>query len=162
MVLENKRINEKIKAIENKYANPFSKVDLEKLQNSNINTRRTTVRNLPNANKCFKEEILKNLSVYFGHENWNLVLNMMIGIRATVKKIYNLKIEEQDFDKEFSTVWKENLIKIRLKGFDFRKAYKFADYSTLVFKKIREIFDISTDNYLKSIGPEYLLVFFFL
>lgn len=46
-----------------------------------------------------------------------------------------------------------------MKGFDFRKAYKFYDYCTIIFKKIRENFGIEGDAYLKSIGPEYLLVY---
>lgn len=32
----------------------------------------------------------KNLSIYFGHENWNLVLNMMIGIRKAIKSLHPL------------------------------------------------------------------------
>ena len=37
-----------------------------------------------------QEGVRKNLSIYFGHENWNLVLNMMIGIRKAIKTLHPL------------------------------------------------------------------------
>lgn len=99
--------------------------------------------------------------MYFGHENWNLVLNMMIGIRATIKKIFGLKIHENDLEKEFKSRWKHNLMKIRVSGLDYKKACTFLDYSTLIFEKIRLEFGISNESYLRSIGPEFLVVFIF-
>lgn len=124
-----------------------------------MNLRRSTARNIPNANKIHKEEINKNLQVYFGHENWNLVLNMMIGVRATIKKIFSLKNNENNMEKEFKSRWKHNLLKIRVSGLDYKKACVFLDYATLVFEKIREKFQISNESYLRSIGPEFLVVF---
>ena len=41
--------------------------------------------NIPIRKSGKKGKIKRNLSIYFGHENWNLVLNMMIGIRKSVK-----------------------------------------------------------------------------
>lgn len=123
-----------------------------------INMRRSTARNIPNANKIQKEEIHKNLQVYFGHENWNLVLNMMIGVRAMVKKIFALKNREEDIEREFRSKWKHNLMKVRVSGLDYKKACIFHDYSTLVFEKIRLKFQISNEAYLRSIGPEFLVV----
>lgn len=52
--------------------------------------RRSTVRNMPSVSKKKKEGQKKNMSVYFGHENWNLVLNMMIGVRTSIKSIYEI------------------------------------------------------------------------
>ena len=40
------------------------------------------------------ETIRKNMNVYFGHENWNLVLNMMIGIRTAIKSLYSFENRE--------------------------------------------------------------------
>lgn len=96
--------------------------------------------------------------MYFGHENWNLVLNMMIGVRAMIKKIFALKNREEDLEKEFKSRWKHNLMKIRVAGLDYKKACTFHDYSTLVFERIRLKFQITNDIYLRSIGPEFLVV----
>ena len=32
----------------------------------------------------------KNVMVYFGHENWNLVLNLMVGLRKSIRSLYEL------------------------------------------------------------------------
>jgi 1-phosphatidylinositol-4-phosphate 5-kinase len=34
-----------------------------------------------------QDEVKHNISVYFGHENWNLILNMMIGMRKAIKSL---------------------------------------------------------------------------
>ena len=34
-----------------------------------------------------KSGVMKSKIVLFGHENWNLVINMMIGIRMAVKTV---------------------------------------------------------------------------
>ena len=61
----------------------------KKMSKNQIGTRRSTVRNMPR--KSLKEkDAKKNMGIYFGHENWNLVLNMMIGIRTSVKSIYDI------------------------------------------------------------------------
>ena len=83
---------------------------------------------------------------------------MMIGVRAMIKKIFALKNGEEDLEKEFKSRWKHNLMKIRVAGLDYKKACTFHDYSTLVFERIRLKFQISNDIYLRSIGPEFLVV----
>ena len=135
-----------------------SKAKTKKTVEKPINLRRSTARNIPNANIILREEINKNLQVYFGHENWNLVLNMMIGVRAMIKKIFSLKNGEEDIEKEFKSRWKHNLMKVRVSGLDYKKACTFHDYSTLVFERIRLKFQITNDIYLRSIGPEFLVV----
>lgn len=30
------------------------------------------------------------MKVYFGHENWNVVLNIMVGLRKSIKSLYDL------------------------------------------------------------------------
>ena len=42
-----------------------------------VRNRKSIFRNLPNKNK----KATYNMSVFFGHENFNLVLNMMIGCK---------------------------------------------------------------------------------
>ena len=41
--------------------------------------------NLQEEEKTNKEENpKKKMTVYFGHENWNLVLNIMVGLRKSI------------------------------------------------------------------------------
>jgi hypothetical protein len=37
-----------------------------------------------------KKKKKKNVTVYFGHENWNLVLNLMVGLRKSIKSLFEL------------------------------------------------------------------------
>lgn len=37
-----------------------------------------------------KETKKKNILVYFGHKNWNLVLNLMVGLRKSIRSLYEL------------------------------------------------------------------------
>ena len=113
--------------------------------------RISTVKNIP---KVSNNSII---SVCFGHENWNLVLNMMIGIRNAVKSTYRT-IEVQGL-KEYDFCMKGvfDLVPKRVKAFDKRKKCRFYDYSPLVFEKIRLKFGITNEKYLKSMGPEQML-----
>lgn len=40
----------------------------------------------------------KKHPIYFGHQNWDLILNMMIGMRAAVHSLPPIEIELQDED----------------------------------------------------------------
>lgn len=40
-----------------------------------------------------EEKRKKNLAVYFGHPNWNLVLNLMVGMRQSIKTLHDLGSE---------------------------------------------------------------------
>ena len=120
--------------------------------------RQKTQFNIPGAlvKKTPKISIRKNLSIYFGHPNWNLVLNMMVGIRASVHKKYRWdhgEIEEQDFKIKVEL----DLIDKRGEEFDKTKASRFYDYCPRVFDAIRKKFGITNEDYLRSVGPEQLL-----
>lgn len=116
-----------------------------------LSVRHKTQKNIPKA-----AEVRKSLSIYFGHPNWNLVLNMMIGIRGSVRRKYRWRdcaIDEQDFKLKLEL----DLIDKRGAEFDKTKASRFYDYCPRVFEAIRRKFGISNENYLKSVGPEQLL-----
>lgn len=55
--------------------------------------RRATIANIPKKHKA----------IYFGHENWNLVISMMIGMRACAQALCPLSIElkEKDFQSKY-------------------------------------------------------------
>ena len=49
------------------------------------------------------KSVRKNIQVFFGHENWNLVMNMMIGIRNTIKSLDtkdDLELLPNDFSEK--------------------------------------------------------------
>lgn len=103
----------------------------------------------------------KNISVFFGHENWNLVLNMMIGLRTSIKSIEPRNYLEKLNDNEFKLKSRYELIQKRTEGFDIRKACRFYDYFPHVFEDIRRQYGIQNKDFLKSCGPETLLVSLF-
>lgn len=79
---EQRRISKKLKQIETKYSPPsFNMVisNVPRPKAPSIHQRRNTVNNIPKLKILKKEQSKHNLSVFFGHENWNLILNMMIG-----------------------------------------------------------------------------------
>jgi len=119
--------------------------------------RRITVRNMPGTPKKRRKSPGQNLGIYFGHENWNLVLNMIIGIRTSVKSLYSVCEDSSVETYEFSMKGHFELIQKRVAGFDMRKTSKFYDYSPSIFERIRKKFGISNEMYLRSIGPENLL-----
>jgi len=100
----------------------------------------------------------KKMFVDFGHPNWNLVLNMMLGIRTAVKSVFRHKLHEISAE-DFSTVSQFALVPQRSSGMeDSIKVCKFHDYAPIVFDKIRELNGVSNDEYLKSVGPEHFIV----
>jgi len=100
----------------------------------------------------------KGLAVHFGHENWNMVLSMMIGIRMSVGRISSRELCPVDFIiKE-----KFNIIPRMANIFDSEVSKRvtmtrFIDYAPMVFQRIRTSFGINQDDYLRSVGPEQLL-----
>jgi 1-phosphatidylinositol-4-phosphate 5-kinase len=95
--------------------------------------------------------------VFFGDSNWNLVLNMMIGIQTAVKSSlmaykYGLNIID-DCDKKYYF----ELIPRRFGAQNSTKICKFVDYAPIIFKHIRHLFGINETMYLKSLGPDRLL-----
>jgi 1-phosphatidylinositol-4-phosphate 5-kinase len=104
----------------------------------------------------------KGMAVHFGHENWNMVLSMMIGIRLAVGRAsfeINRPLTSVDFfvKDKFSIVPQlSNILDSKISS--SIKVTRFIDYAPLVFRKLREeISDISEADYTRSVGPEQLL-----
>jgi len=103
----------------------------------------------------------KGLAVHFGHENWNMVVSMMIGIRMAVgRSKHEMQRELQPCDfymkDKFSIVPRmanvfDNTVSRRV------TMTRFVDYAPMVFQRIRNSFGIQHDDYLRSVGPEQLL-----
>lgn len=66
---------------------------IKNIENLDFNQAQTNPANNSNAmamvNKNIdpnrRETSRRNLGMFFGHENWNLIMNMMIGFRAGLK-----------------------------------------------------------------------------
>lgn len=104
----------------------------------------------------------KGMAVHFGHENWNMVLSMMIGIRLAVGRSsfeINRPLTAVDFfvKDKFSIVPQlSNCLDSKISS--SVKVTRFIDYAPLVFRKLREeISGISEAEYTRSVGPEQLL-----
>ena len=94
----------------------------------------------------------KKMTVYFGHENWNIVLNIMVGLRKSVKSLYDLsshlKIKDDHFAEEHEFV----LGNKTMIGKD-SEVYKFIDKAPLIFERLRSMYGISNEEYQRSVGP---------
>jgi 1-phosphatidylinositol-4-phosphate 5-kinase len=104
-----------------------------------------------------KALVSKKSMVHWGDENWNLVLNMMLGIQKAVK------VAEANFDPlteltdaDFSDKCHHKLLagQLRQQG---SKVCKFRDYAPSVFERIRRLYGVSKDQYIKSLGVETLM-----
>lgn len=103
----------------------------------------------------------KGLAVHFGHENWNMVLSMMIGIRMSVGRIKH-EIARELMPVDFVMKEKFSIIPRLANIFDSEVSKRvtmtrFIDYAPMVFQRIRSSFGIQQDDYLRSVGPEQLL-----
>jgi hypothetical protein len=103
----------------------------------------------------------KGLAVHFGHENWNMVLSMMIGIRMSVGRSRHeaaREIQPVDFQMKEKFSILPRLANVFDTSVGKRVAMtRFYDYAPVVFQRIRTTFGIHHDDYVKSIGPEELL-----
>lgn len=103
----------------------------------------------------------KGLAVHFGHENWNMVLSMMIGIRMSVGRS-SIETARELQPVDFIMKEKFSIIPRLANIFDSAVSKRvtmtrFIDYAPMVFQKIRASFGIQHEEYLKSVGPEQLL-----
>eukprot|EP00928_Gymnodinium_smaydae_P023640 TRINITY_DN19433_c0_g1_i1.p1 TRINITY_DN19433_c0_g1~~TRINITY_DN19433_c0_g1_i1.p1 ORF type:complete len:806 (+),score=184.75 TRINITY_DN19433_c0_g1_i1:62-2479(+) len=103
----------------------------------------------------------KGLAVHFGHENWNMVISMMLGIRLAVGRVQN-EIPRDIGPVDFIMKEKFSIAPRLANIFDSTISQKvaltrFIDYAPMVFSRFRAALGISPEEYARSIGPEQLL-----
>ncbi|CAD8064266.1 unnamed protein product [Paramecium sonneborni] len=113
--------------------------------------KKNTILNMP------KRKAKQKLSVYFGHENWNLILNLMIGMKQALSTIQPEFYGKNPLQHEFADRYVYDILQNRSNNFDFRKAYQFKDYAPSIFLRIRRQFQISNKDFQRSVGPENLI-----
>jgi predicted transposase YbfD/YdcC len=96
-----------------------------------------------------------NLKLFFGHENWNLMMNMLIGFRAGLKM---LLYKEELVETDFLHIVRHDIHNVTFSNkFDVKKKFIMYEYAPYVFSKIRNMIGFDDREYLKSIGPENIL-----
>lgn len=98
----------------------------------------------------------KGLIVDFGHENWNMVLDLMNGIRIAVSRT-RAEVDRPLEADDYKMKEKFSIVPPRIEGIEEQPVCRFVDYAPMVFKKLREHWGVSGDEYLQSIGPQQLL-----
>mgnify|MGYP001048626800 CR=1 FL=1 len=98
----------------------------------------------------------KDSFIQWGDEDWELILNMMLGIQKAVRTAaVNLDSSALPTPEEFKEVTKHNLFpgnqQIRYKPFKFR------DFAPSIFERIRRNAGIKSVCYIKSLGVEKIV-----
>jgi Ca2+-binding EF-hand superfamily protein len=107
--------------------------------------------------------------VGFIHKSWDLVMNVMLGVRLAVGRIAteaNREINPSDFNQHDQYTLEPNKGTMSDQVSAFNKAqgmkegkapFLFIDHCAPVFHQLRLRFGIDTNEYMKSIGPESML-----
>ena len=111
--------------------------------------------------------VAKGSTVFFGHKNWDLVLNVMKGIQLTVSRCYAENREINAIDYAFKEKYtllagathavthNQDMDDIDLDTSG--RSCRFIDYAPFVFQNLREHFGIKNEQYVHSIGPGNML-----
>lgn len=81
--------------------------------------------------------------VFFGDSNWNLALNMMIGIQMAVKSVLLVDASLSQFEGDWDKKYHFELLPRRFGSSNTAKVCKFVDYAPITFKHIRKLFGIN-------------------
>ena len=115
-------------------------------------------------------EIQKNI-IHFGNPNLKLVINIMIGIKSAVSKIGQLSTLLNSINSNASNNYNPILFPVdnlsiyeetnrfiyEQNNYDNITKCKFYDFAPKIFYNLRNLYGISNDDYLKSLGPENFL-----
>jgi len=109
----------------------------------------SSVRSEPETSE--KADTSKLISA--GHESFDLIFMMLLGIRTAISKFANVPQREDDkWDGDFLAKGSADTPAHTQQDFRFR------DFSPLVFRQIREHFGVTNEEYLLSLTSEYVLV----
>ena len=116
------------------------------------NFRRTWTMSIPRQKP---EVVKKNDVIYWGDEDWNLVLNMMLGIQKSVKAtVAGMDIATEVTPNMFLEKVKHKLLPSQSKG---TKTFKFRDFAPTIFERIRRLYGIKSTDYIRSLGMEKMM-----
>ncbi|EDO06697.1 Phosphatidylinositol-4-phosphate 5-Kinase family protein [Babesia bovis T2Bo] len=116
----------------------------------------------------------RGLAVYFGHERWDDVINMMVGLGLTArskheditgdpcpdhfkeKKIFSIS-PSIAVDNMSSLNFVELESGVPTSSGDNSNRVVFTEHAPLVFKRLRALMNLSEEEYIHSVGPEHLV-----
>ncbi|CAD2084450.1 phosphatidylinositol-4-phosphate 5-kinase, putative [Plasmodium vinckei brucechwatti] len=147
--------NNEINIILNQTSDMLGKYAKGKFQNKKIYINKSNYYNSSKKRKLSvsirhkkKKKPPKLFAVYFGHERWDLVMNMMIGIRICAIKEFNI-------DNILNYYRHTDVIQLSTSS-PYQKVL-FKNYSPIIFKNIRKFFGIKSREYITSVGPEQVI-----
>ncbi|CXH85961.1 phosphatidylinositol-4-phosphate 5-kinase, putative [Plasmodium berghei] len=147
--------NNEINVILNQTNEVLGKYAKGKFQNKKIYINKSNYYNSSKKRKLSvsirhkkKKKNSKLFAVYFGHERWDLVMNMMIGIRICAIKEFNI-------DNILNYYRHTDVIQLSTSSANEKVLFK--NYSPIIFKNIRKIFGIKSKEYITSVGPEQVI-----
>ena len=94
------------------------------------------------------------------HHNFNMVFNIMLGIKMSVDATLDLPMFTIT-DKDYKFRCEFQVAPYKTENSDLVKACSFFDYAPKIFASIRKRSGISKEQYLESLGPEKILGYIF-
>ena len=107
-----------------------------------------------NARANIPKSVNHRSLVQWGDEDWNLILNMMLGIQKSVL-VCSQDLLPFPQPEEFRNTFRHNLLPSH--GSFRRDICQFKDYCPTVFLRIRKMFRITNEAYLNSLGVVKLM-----
>lgn len=102
---------------------------------------KTKIETVHNVHKGIKTS--EGQMIFFGDDNWNLVLNMMIGIQMAVRSVRGFQEMIYEEPKDFNLKYYFELIPRRFGDEEYASTiYSFTDYAPQTFNHIRQAFGI--------------------
>lgn len=126
-------------------------------------------QNVPKTLDIKKNKILKkprqnipdNVKfIHPAHQNFNLVFNIMLGIKKAVDSTLDIPLIEPTA-KDFKIKSRYELAPVRADAQDNLKACTFFDYAPTIFANIRKTCGIRKDEYSNSLGPDQIFLYMF-
>ena len=99
-------------------------------------------------------------TIHIAHENFNMVFNIMVGIKRAVDSTLDLPLIKAT-EKDFHLRCQHEIAPYRTESGDSVKACTFFDYAPQIFAQIRKSSGIKKHEYSRSLGPEHILGYMF-
>lgn len=98
--------------------------------------------------------------IHPAHENFNMVFNIMLGIKKAIDSTLDIPLIHAT-DKDFNLRCQYEIAPYRTESGDSVKACTFFDYAPQIFAQIRKSSGIKKPHYSSSLGPEHILGYMF-
>jgi 1-phosphatidylinositol-4-phosphate 5-kinase len=79
---------------------------------------------------------------------------MMIGIRKAIKNLHPLNDDIQITENHYNMKYQFEIVTKRTAEFDYTKSSIFFEYAPMIFERIRKLYGVMNNDYLRSVGPE--------